>query len=193
MAPRTTNLRSAFGGLCARAAAVLVVGGGLGVAVNLLRPDGLRPGGFVAAASCPASGGAALAAPTPAAPAVAVQTPDEVQRLCGAPGVVIADVRPPDRYAAGHVADAVHLPCSAWGEVLTKGLARVEGKQTLVVYGDSTAEAMPVAESLRQRLHGPPPPHVVVLDGGFPAWSQAGLACTSGPCPECGERAENRP
>ena len=49
-----------------------------------------------------------------------------------------------------------------------------------MVYGDSTEEALPVAEELRRRGDRPGL-RVAVLAGGFPAWSQAGLACSSGP------------
>ncbi len=85
----------------------------------------------------------------------------------------------------GHVAGAVHLPCASSRIAANAALDRLVGKETLVVYGDSTEEAMPVAEELRRRGERPGL-RVAVLAGGFPAWSQAGLACSSGPCADCG-------
>jgi 3-mercaptopyruvate sulfurtransferase SseA len=98
--------------------------------------------------------------------------------------VAIADARPGSRYAEGHVAGALHLPCSARSSDAAESLSHLVGIRSLVVYGDSTAEALAVAESVRRRA-----PHleVRVLDGGFSAWSQAGLACASGPCDQCEE------
>jgi 3-mercaptopyruvate sulfurtransferase SseA len=113
-----------------------------------------------------------------------VLPPDRAVRLCGDRGVLVADARPPQRFAEGHVSDAVHLPCAAPSADATSVVASLRDKHTLIVYGDSTAEARPVAEDLRRRI-GRPDLRVVVLDGGFPAWSQAGLACSSGPCPQC--------
>jgi 3-mercaptopyruvate sulfurtransferase SseA len=81
----------------------------------------------------------------------------------------------------GHVAGAVHLPCDAGGKSAVEALAHSRA-QTIVVYGASTDDARPVADSL-QRRH--PDVRVALLDGGFAAWSAAGLACASGPCDEC--------
>jgi rhodanese-related sulfurtransferase len=73
--------------------------------------------------------------------------------------------------------------------VLERGLAAAAGKHTLVVYGETTADARTVAESLRPKL--PAGLEVVVLEGGFAAWNAEGLACTSGPCPDCGVQARD--
>ncbi len=168
----------------ARAAALVGAGVLLGVAVNAGRPDGLRPAAFAPPTSC-AAGPAHAAAQEPI-PALA---PTEAMRLCGDPGVLVADVRKPERFAAGHVTGAVHLPCTASGAVASRALTTLAGKHTLIVYGDTTAEAAPVAESLRPRLPDPGI-RLIILDGGFPAWDRAGLACSSGPCDECKQAAQ---
>jgi rhodanese-related sulfurtransferase len=164
--------------LAARAAAICALGSAIGFGANALRPDGVHFASFAVATSC-------TAGPGPGA-----LPPAEAMRLCGDPGVLVADVRPAARFAAGHVAGALHLPCAASGGVASRALERVADKHTVIVYGDTTAEAAPVAESLRQRL-----PRsgirVIVLDGGFAAWDRAGLACSSGHCPDCQEHAEN--
>lgn len=159
-----------------RALVLVVAGAVLGFAGNAARPHGLRIAAFAPPTEC--SGGE-HGAPTPT-----VMPPAEASSLCGQPSVVIADTRPESAFVEGHVAGAVHLPCDAGGKTAVDALAHFSHAQTIVVYGNSTDDARPVAESL-QRRH--PDVRVAVLDGGFAAWSQAGLACASGPCPECKE------
>ena len=159
-----------------RAIVLVVAGAALGLAGNAARPHGLRIAAFAPPTECTgaAAEGGALA-PT-------VMSPAEASGLCGAANVVIADTRPANAFAEGHVAGAVHLPCDAGGQSAVDALARFSHAQTILVYGASTDDARPVADSL-QRRH--PDVRVAILDGGFPAWSQAGLACASGPCEEC--------
>jgi 3-mercaptopyruvate sulfurtransferase SseA len=159
----------------ARAAALLAIGAAVGLVANAARSDGIALR-YTAPVSCDA--------PRAGQPAVEVLPPDRAVRLCGDSGVLVADARPPRRYAEGHVADAVHLPCAAPHAEASTVVSRLGSKHTLIVYGDTTEEARPVAEDLRRRI-GRPDLRVVVLDGGFPAWSRAGLACSSGPCREC--------
>jgi len=157
-----------------RALVLVVAGAAVGFAGNAARPHGLRAASFAPPTEC--SGG------EHGAPSPTVMSPAEASSLCGQPGVVIADTRSESAFAEGHVAGAVHLPCDAGGQTAVDALAHVEHAQTIVVYGASTDDARPVAESL-QRRH--PDVKVAVLDGGFAAWSSAGLACASGPCSEC--------
>lgn len=159
----------------------------MGSAFHLARPAGFRPSAFVAETTC---SDPAAAAATAAPPRVMSAT--HAARLCGADGVLIADVRPAERFAEGHVAGALHLPCAASSDLLDRAHAAAAGKRTLVVYGESTSDANAIAASLRQRLHRPDL-ELVVLDGGFAAWSAEGLACSSGPCPDCGMQARTRP
>ncbi len=166
--------------LLARALVLLLVGAGLGLGVNAVRHDGVALRGYEAPVTCSAAAGHG--------PAVEVLGPAAIGGLCGTPGVLIADARPPERFAAGHVVDAVHLPCAAPGTRASDVMGQLAGMTTLVVYGDSTDEARPVAEDLRRRI-GRADLRVIVLEGGFPAWSQAGLACASGPCRTCEEHA----
>lgn len=162
--------------LALRALTLLVVGAVLGLGVNALRPGGVSLRDFSPPVTC--------AAPRPAT--IEVLPPAEALRLCGDPGVAVLDARPSGRFAEGHVAAAVHLPCAARGDEASTVVSRLDGKRTLIVYGDTTHEARPVAEALRRRV-GRADVRVVVLDGGFPAWNSAGLACSSGPCPDCQE------
>jgi 3-mercaptopyruvate sulfurtransferase SseA len=164
--------------LLARTVALLAVGAALGLVSNALRRDGVALRSFSAPVSCEAA--------HPGQPAVEVLPPEQAARLCGDRSVLVADARPAHRFAEGHVADAVHLPCAAPQAEASTVVSRLGTKRTLIVYGDTTEEARPVAEDLRRRI-GRADLRVVVLDGGFPAWSRAGLACSSGPCLECTE------
>jgi len=175
-------------GLLLRVAGLLLAGSLGGALVNGLRSDGVAMREFVAASTCGAE-------PHPEGPRVL--GPTAALTLCRDPGVLVADVRSAARFAKGHVAGAIHLPCRATGDALGGALAKLAGKHTVIVYGDSTEEARPVAESLEQRmgagLDQPGSPDIVLLDGGFRAWDEAGLACTSGPCPDCQERLGSAP
>jgi len=113
-------------------------------------------------------------------------SPTEVAGLCGASDVVIADVRPPDRFAQGHVAGSIHLPCSASDDAARVADSLLEGKRTLVVYGENTEDAREVAITLARR-RADTGLQVSVLEGGFSAWFEGGFACISGGCDQCEE------
>ncbi len=160
--------------LLVRAAALLFGGALVGLGVNKARPSGVAVFGFEAPTTC-------TAATEQEAPIVEMG-PREASTLCAHPGVVFADTRPAAQFAAGHVVDALHLPCdttASGAEIALKDLARAE---TVIVYGDSTDDGRTVAETLRR--HGLKA-DIRVLGGGFPAWEKEGLACASGPCREC--------
>jgi rhodanese-related sulfurtransferase len=158
-----------------RALVLVVAAAAVGLVVNRLRPAGVALAAYQPPTQCAAGGEAA-------APVVEEVAPGEAAAWCAQPDVVIADARPAEAFAEGHVAGAVHLPCAANGQAATEALAHFERARRIVVYGQSSAEARPVAESLQRRL---PKAKVQVLAGGFAAWAGAGLACASGPCDEC--------
>lgn len=158
-----------------RALLLVVAGASAGLAYNAVRKDGIRFGAFEAPVVCDQA--EAAGAPLEIGPA-------EVAGLCGRPEVVVADARPANRFAEGHVAGAIHLPCSASGAVASEALSHLDGKKTIVIYGETTEDARPVAASLRRRIHDPAL-RVAVLTGGFQAWSEGGQACASGPCDTC--------
>jgi len=159
--------------LVSRAVVLVAASSLVGLGVNAMRAGGMRISAFEAPAVC--DGAEASGQPLEV-------EPTEAAALCGGSEVIIADARPASRFAEGHVAGAIHLPCDATGSVAAEALRRVEGTTTVIVYGETTADALPVAASLRRRAHGM---HVVVLRGGFQAWSAASLACASGPCADC--------
>jgi rhodanese-related sulfurtransferase len=161
-------------------AAVLVLGAAvLGLGVNAARPRGVALRAVAAPTMCADEG----APPEELAP-------DAAAALCGDANAVVADARPEARFAEGHVAGAIHLPCDAAGAVAEGALARLAAARTVVVYGESTEDARAVAHSLKRRLPGA---RVALLRGGFAAWSQSGQACASGPCDECSARQGHAP
>ncbi len=168
--------------LLARAFVILVGGSAAGFLANAVRPSGLSLAGHSTPAVC--------AAPASGQTLVETLAPAAAVRVCGDRGVLVADSRAAGRFAEGHVANALHLPCAASGGAAQSALALLEDKHTLIVYGDTTDEARPVAEELQRRAQGARAAElrVVVLEGGFPAWSREGLACSSGPCPDCSEK-----
>ena len=164
-------------------AAVLVLGGAVvGLGVNAARPSGIALMGFEVPSVCSAT-------VEHAAPVIEMD-PREASSLCGRAGVVFADTRPEARFTEGHVADAVHLPCDATAHGAEVAMRRLDHKQTIIVYGDSSDDGRAVAETLRRfGLQG----DLRVLRGGFAAWEREGLACVSGPCRDCTVTGSNEP
>ncbi len=119
-------------------------------------------------------------------PVASVLGAQAVSALCGRDDVLFADARTEQDYALGHVTGATHLACSSSRGDVGHLLGQLQGKRTLVVYGNTTDEARLVADGLlrqtkRRDLS------VIVLQGGFAAWRDSGLACSSGTCENCHE------
>src|SRR5438093_4681748 len=142
-------------GSLVRAVVLVVAGAACGLAVNAVRKDGVRLASFAPPTMCADEGAAPEELP-----------PGDAVALCGAPNAIIADARAESRFAEGHVAGAIHLPCDAAGAVAEGVLARLQAARTVLVYGESTDDAKPVAHSLKRRLPGV---RVAVLRGGFAA------------------------
>lgn len=154
-----------------RALVLTAVGIVAGLAFNALRPGGLRASAFRPPTQCDEAAGAPRDI-----------TAAEAAALCGQSSVLIADTRPAAAFEQGHIAGAVHLPCDAGGAVAADAIGKLDGATTILVYGEGTEQARPVAASLTRRHHA----DVRVLVGGFAAWAAAGLACASGACKDCG-------
>jgi 3-mercaptopyruvate sulfurtransferase SseA len=186
--------------LVARATVLLLGGAALGLLVNRAHPRPARFDGQASGAvTCAAPEGAAMTGGVPAA-TVEVVPFAQVSALCGDPRVLVADARSAQRFAEGHVAGAIHLPCGSSEEAAAAALGKLGGKQTLIIYGEGTEDALPVADEMRRRLSAARAApgsgagaasgaRVAVMEGGFTAWNQAGLACAAGPCADCGQPA----
>lgn len=153
----------------------------MGFLSNALRPDGVSITAFAAPATCTMGDNGFGVDPLPA---VRVVQQAEAASLCADGSALIADARSAEAFAKGHVTGAIHLPCSASEQVAAAAESVLSGKRFLLVYGDRTDDAFPVAEQMRQRL-ARKDLIIGVLEGGFEAWSEAGLACSSGTCPAC--------
>ncbi len=138
------------GGLPSRLAILLAGGAALGLLVNLVHPRAVRFASFAPPRVCAPVPGASTRAP-PHRPPSSLLSLAQVASLCGDPRAMVADARSAERFAEGHVAGAIHLPCASSRMAASAALDRLAGKETLVVYGDSTEEALPVAEELRRR------------------------------------------
>ena len=163
-----------------RAGLLAAVGALGGAGINALRSDGIDLATYAPPVVCTTGqlGGTD-------GPDVQLASQAEATALCAEPDTLIADVRPAEAFARGHVSGAIHLPCSASEQVASAAEHGLSGKRQLLVYGEATDDAFPVAEQMRRRL-GRGDLSIRVLEGGFKAWSEAGLACTSGECPACG-------
>ena len=82
--------------------------------------------------------------------------------------VVVLDVRPPEEYAAGHIARALSLPLAE----LRRRLADLPAGKKIVAYcrGPYCVLAAEAVRLLRQRGF-----EAVRLADGFPEWRDAGL------------------
>src|SRR5262245_7375152 len=116
-------------------------------------------------------------------------TPQELSKLIagGEPRPLVLDLRPPDAYAVGHVPGAIHLdlwgvslidtdpaPLSAFMWMIEHVLAGhgVTASTPVVVYDEhSGIRAARAFWFLEYFGH----PSVRLLDGGFNAWTRAGL------------------
>jgi rhodanese-related sulfurtransferase len=165
-----------------RASVLTLVGVLTGFGANALRSDGVAIAEFAPPVTC-TDGTQGLAAFD--TPPVRLVHQSEATVMCAEGTTLIADARDAKAFAAGHIAGAIHLPCSASEKVALAAESGLSGKRLMLVYGESTDDAFPVAEQMRQRL-GRSDLRIGVLEGGFGAWSSAGLACSSGNCPECG-------
>jgi rhodanese-related sulfurtransferase len=165
-----------------RAVALLGMGVAFGLAFNQLRPKSFAFTSWAPPTTCAAVG----EEHEPALRPIEVLVPEQVAALCGVPGVAFADVRDKHKYETGHVIQAHHLPCTASPDAAKVAVEVLAATNTVVVYGETTEDAARVADSLREKA-ARPELRVIVMSGGFNAWNEAGLACTSGACDECGE------
>jgi rhodanese-related sulfurtransferase len=158
-----------------RAAAIVGVGAAVGLTINAVRPSGLKIDSYAPAAVC-------TGAATPQE--IRVLKPEQAARLCGDARTLVADVRSAAAFTEGHVAGAVHIPCSGSRADVEHVRRRLSSKEALVVYGDSEEQARQVANDLAVRINRPEL-SVSIIAGGWRAWFDAGMACASGPCDDC--------
>jgi rhodanese-related sulfurtransferase len=156
---------------------LLAFGAATGILVNRVHPKGVRFERFTPPTMCSAS----LAQSA----RITVLTPAIASHLCGQTDTLVADVRDAEAYTKGHIASAVHIPCSGSVADVERVRTALTGKQHLVVYGESEEQGHQVASDLMRQIDRPDVT-IAVISGGWNAWFNAGLACASGPCDDCG-------
>jgi rhodanese-related sulfurtransferase len=108
---------------------------------------------------------------------------DDLLRRARAGDVVVLDVRPPEEYAAGHIAGALSLPLAE----IERRLAELPYHKEIVAYcrGPYCFFAAEAVRLLRRRGL-----KAVRLREGFPEWRDAGLPVERGEAPR--KRREKR-
>jgi rhodanese-related sulfurtransferase len=86
-----------------------------------------------------------------------------------APGVPLLDVREDDEWAAGHIADAVHIPMGAVPAVLAANPELFDRELPLVIVCAVGGRSGQVAGWLNRQGYD-----AINLIGGMHAWAQAG-------------------
>lgn len=182
-----------------RLAVLFGAGAALGLGANALHPAGVPLGRPVHAQAelgqCSATGAGTpgLVLPEPIAPlaAAALRGPQSSLSLSPPkPGaafgearstLVIGDLRPPAAYARGHIAGAVHLPCS--GSLGELAFGRIPPGAQLLLYDQDgrSADLQTAATTAALRGVG----KIYTLQGGFDAWTLANLPAEAGTCERC--------
>jgi len=98
-------------------------------------------------------------------PAQAVGVTAAVQMVNRSQGVLV-DVRSPEQYKTGTIAQARNLPA----EQLTQKLASLPKNKPLIIFCAQGAESAKIAAQLRKQGL-----QAVSIEGGLRAWTQAGM------------------
>ena len=93
---------------------------------------------------------------------------DEFQTIIGTPDVQLLDVRTPEEYAEGHIANAVLVDVNE-SDFEEKAVAVLDASRSVAVYCRSGRRSARAASLLTARGY-----RVTNLDGGVIAWQDAG-------------------
>ncbi|AMV73312.1 rhodanese-like domain-containing protein [Desulfuromonas carbonis] len=96
-------------------------------------------------------------------------------------GALAIDARIPELFAAGHISGARSLPLADIDQALPAFQVAVPVTTRLVVY--CSGYGCPDSYDLAVRLLEAGYRNVLVFEGGFPAWQDAGLPVTTGGAP----------
>lgn len=115
------------------------------------------------AAACSSAGGTATATIETVSPARAAEIIAE-----GRPGLVLLDVRTPEEFAAGHLANAANL--DLYGPGFADALAALDRATPYVLYCRTDNRSAEVREMMRSLGFA----EVHEIDGGIVAWAEEG-------------------
>lgn len=157
---------------------ILCAGTALGLVSNSVRPDGID----LLAAPVRATEGEC------APPAEQTQwiPLSEATELAGQPDVLFVDARPTDEFVKAHIAGAYSVPFRAGDAVPREALEVVAGARVVITYCD-THGGCSCSVALAREIAAAGGLDVRVLEGGWPAWEQAGAAAEAGTCRLCPE------
>jgi len=152
--------------LILKAAGIVVLAALVGLLFNLANPRAIpyfSPKSYDVIVSCPQE---------EKAPGIKKITSRELNEMRVA-GVVIVDSRPAPEYREGHIPGAISLPYDPLACPDPKIVEMIKGReQVVVIYGGTSPDE---GVALAQVLHHQGVPMVAHLDGGFPAWVEAGM------------------
>ena len=158
---------------------VLCAGTALGLVANSIRSDGLE------LTTAPARATEGECAP-PAEQTNWVSLPEAIE-LARQADVLFADARPTEEFVVAHVAGAYSVPFHAGGQIPRDALDAVAGARVVVTYCD-THGGCQASVALAKALAEAGALDVRVLEGGWPAWDDAGAPAEAGSCRLCPER-----
>jgi rhodanese-related sulfurtransferase len=145
-----------------RAAGIVLLGIGAGLAANQISPRGLP----------------LIALTKPAATAQEFIPLDQAKQLWDSGASLFLDAREPDDYAAGHIGNALNLPVLSFAQHFPGIAPMLAPDSSLILYcdGQECDLSHRLAEILRQQGYT----NVQILFNGWTAWRQAGLPASSG-------------
>lgn len=157
---------------------IVCAGTALGLVSNSVRPDG------VDLAAAPARATEGECAP----PAEQTQwiSLSEATEMSGQPDVLFVDARPRAEFVQAHVAGAYSVPFHAGETVPRDALVAVAGARVVITYCD-THGGCSCSVALARAIVAAGGLDVRVLEGGWPAWEQAGAPAEAGTCRLCPE------
>lgn len=158
---------------------VVCAGMAIGLVSNGVRSDGLSLG------TAPARATEGECAP-PAEQTNWVSLAESIE-LSKQQDVVFVDARPHDEFVRAHVAGAYSVPFHGGDAVPRDALDAVAGARIVVAYCD-THGGCQTSSALAKALAQAGARDVRVLEGGWPAWEEAGAPAEAGACRLCPER-----
>ncbi len=97
---------------------------------------------------------------------------DEARRRLDAGKALLVDVREPDEWRAGHVAEAIHIPL---GTIASRASALPKDREILVICRTGNRSAM-----AQERLAQAGFTNVTNIEGGITAWAEQGYPVATG-------------
>lgn len=173
------GLRSTWRDVVRESLLVVCAGMVIGLLSNSVRSDGLQLGTAPARAT-----EGECAPPTEQTNWVSLA---EATELVRAPDVVFVDARPTEEFVRAHVAGAYSVPFHSGQPVPRDALDAVASARVIVTYCD-THGGCQASSALAKALAQAGATDVRVLEGGWPAWEQAGAPAEAGSCRLCPER-----